>query len=445
MMIITFWGGVILSFLFLLEGMDEKKKIITFWGGVILSFLFLLEGMEYEQNFWDFNLKYPLIFLTLTLLPPTLLSFNQKIFLKNSGKRVVVFICFLLLSLVFWVESFWLFFLFFEISVIPIILIITESGRSKNRLEARKFLFFFTRGSSLIFLIFLIWSIIQGWEMRRWNSFTVIEFNNSLEVFLSLLAILTFFVKIPSLFLHMWLPKAHVEAPVFGSIVLASVILKMGGYGIILFSPLIDFFFSSIISSFFFILFSFYSAFLCYGQKDLKVLIAYSRVNHMALVLIATIVGWSGGILGAILLMLGHGVVSSVLFFLRRSTYNLTSRRSLLILSRSGKDYLVLCIWIFFAFINIGFPPFVNFLGEIYILKIMAYRPYFFLVRIINFFVVGLYGILIVSSIAQRKSQKFSLKRGVRGLREYLILSIVLGHLFCFFILNFFKGGVFYV
>jgi hypothetical protein len=75
----------------------------------------------------------------------------------------------------------------------------------------------------------------------------------------------------------------------------------------------------------------------------------------------------------------------------------------------------------------------------------MAYRPYFFLVRIINFFVVGLYGILIVSSIAQRKSQKFSLLRGVRGLREYLILSVVLGHLFCFFILNFFKGGVFYV
>nr|UMI39142.1 NADH dehydrogenase subunit 4 [Heterochaerus australis] len=280
MMIMTFWGGVMLSFLFLLEGMDEKKKIMTFWGGVMLSFLFLLEGMEYEQNFWDFNLKYPLIFLTLTLLPPTLLSFNQKIFLKNSGKSVVVFICFLLLSLVFWVESFWLFFLFFEISVIPIILMITESGSSKNRLEASKFLFFFTSGSSLIFLIFLIWSMIQGWEMSSWNSFTVMEFNNSLEVFLSLLAILTFFVKMPSLFLHMWLPKAHVEAPVFGSMVLASVMLKMGGYGIILFSPLIDFFFSSMISSFFFILFSFYSAFLCYGQKDLNCLFSVDYLQQ---------------------------------------------------------------------------------------------------------------------------------------------------------------------
>ena len=444
-MVITFWRRVVLTLLFLLEGGKKDKKILTFWRRVVLTLLFLLEGMDVEQNFWDFNFKYPLIFLTITLLPPTILSFNQKYFLSNPEKRTVIFFCFFLLSFVFWVDSFWLFFGFFELSVIPILLIIVSSGSSRKRLEARKFLFIFTRGSSLILLFFLIWTQENRGESRGWLSWPRAKFGEGLESFFPLLVLLTFFVKMPSLFLHMWLPKAHVEAPVFGSIVLARVMLKIGGYGILLFRPLLDYFFSSMGTSFFFLLFSAYSAFICYSQKDLKVLIAYSRVNHMALVLLAMMVGWSYGILGSILLMLGHGVVSSILFFLRRSTYNITSRRSLLIISGRGKDYLILGFWVIFCFINMGFPPFVNFLGEVYILKIMAYSPYFFLLRLVNFFVVGLYGVLILSSIAQRKVQKFSLSMGMGGLSEYLILRVLLGHIFCFLIINFMKGGVFYV
>ena len=90
-----------------------------------------------------------------------------------------------------------------------------------------------------------------------------------------------------------------------------------------------------------------------------------------------------------------------------------------------------------------GFPPFVNFLGEVYILKMMAYNPFFFLLGIVNFFAVGLYGVLIISSLSQRKSQKFSLKKG-RSLREYVVIMVVALHLYCFFLINFFMGGLFY-
>ena len=413
---------------------------IGFWRGVIFSIIIIIESINSNQIFWDLSFKQPLILLSFSLLPPTLLAFNQKSFFNSREKRCLIFFCFFLLVNVFMVDSLWIFFIYFELSIIPILLIISSQGGTKNRLEARKFLFIFTRGSSLIFLFFLLWrERREFWETLSWLPCPFEKRRSNFNFLFSILALLTFFVKMPSLFLHIWLPKAHVEAPVFGSMILARVMLKMGGYGILLFRPLLDYFHSSFFLPFAFFLFSAYSALVCFNQKDLKILIAYSRVNHMALVLIVAIVGWRFGIVGRVLLMLGHGVVSSILFFLRSVSYNNTSRRSLLTISRRGKDYFIISIWIFFTFINIGLPPFVNFLGEVYILKIIVFRPYFFLIGFFNFFLVGLYGILMISRISQRKMQKYSLKNSGGGLREFSVLIVIFIHLYCFRLINLFK------
>ena len=159
----------------------------------------------------------------------------------------------------------------------------------------------------------------------------------------------------------------------------------------------------------------------------------------MALVLLTIIVGWRFGMVGRIFLMLGHGVVSSIIFFLRRVTYNNTSRRSILIISRRGKDYLIISLWVIFTFINIGFPPFINFLGEVYIMKMITFRPFFFFLGFFNFFFVGLYGILIISRISQRKIQKYSLKNRRGGLREFSVLIVIFTHLYCFGLINLLK------
>ena len=440
-MFIRFFRGIFLSLILIIEGEIKISKFIRFFRGIFLSLILIIEGLEYEYFTFDQIIKFPLIFLSISLIPPTIIAFNQKSFLSSGEKGNLVFTCFLMLLIVFWVDSIWFFFIFFELSVVPMLLIVSSVGGTKSRIEARKFLFTFTSGTSLIFLLFLVWRrTLINWETFIWLPSPSQNLSNFFNFFLSFLILLTFFVKIPSLFVHIWLPKAHVEAPVFGSIILARVMLKIGGYGILLFRPLLDFFFSSFFPPFFFICFSAYSAIICFRQKDLKILIAYSRVNHMALVLIASIQGWRLGFFGLLLLMLGHGVISSILFFLARRSYGQTSSRSLIVFSSRGKDYFLILMWIVFAFINIGFPPFLNFLGEVYIIKVVAFNPFLFLTSIFNFFIVGLYGVLIISSITQRKSQKYSIINRSGGLREFIILMVLMGHIYCFLILNMIKG-----
>lgn len=194
-------------------------------------------------------------------------------------------------------------------------------------------------------------------------------FNTSSVSFLFLtILILAFLAKLPLYLLHLWLPKAHVEAPVTGSIVLAGVLLKLGGYGLIRVIPLLEQ--PSSQYSWVWVRWSLIGgailSLFCLRQTDIKILIALSSVRHIALVIrrIFTLSTW--GINGAIIIMIGHGFCSSALFFAANRIYQRLSTRRLFLLKGMLRLAPPIALWWFLlSTSNMAVPPSLNLLGEI--------------------------------------------------------------------------------
>ena len=398
----------------------------------------------------DFQLETSLVILTLGLWIPTTLRVFQTSFIKNKNMALdYLFNLFVILLLIFFSKRLLTFFIFFELSVIPIIIIIFLGGRTKTKGEASFFLFLFT-GLRAFFLLFFIsfFALKNSGDLNLILSFSYeriskVEFSWFLSNFFRFVIILSLLVKLPIFFFHMWLPKAHVEAPVFGSIILARVILKLGGFGIYLLRRMLLF------NNFILLLvriipyLCFLSGISCYSQKDLKVLIALSRVNHIRFFLIGFICLQSQSIWGGLMLILGHGVVSSIIFYFRSIVYSLSSSRRIFFSKNFGRNVLLSSIWIFLIFLNGGFPPFLRFLGEIRIIKIFIENPIIIFFLFLNFILVGLYRVLILRHLRERKRLKPNLN-SQGGLNEWTVLIVRFLHLMLLYVLSF-SQRIFYL
>nr|YP_007474876.1 NADH dehydrogenase subunit 4 [Phyxioschema suthepium]AFC77864.1 NADH dehydrogenase subunit 4 [Phyxioschema suthepium] len=289
------------------------------------------------------------------------------IFISSFNMKQIYFFISLILFLLlitFLSSNTILFFISFETVLIPTLLIITMKGKSPERIQAGIYLILYTMFGSFPLLLSIIF-------YSNLSSFPYIFVNPSFPSF-TIFFSLAFLIKFPMFLFHLWLPKAHVEAPLEGSMILAATLLKLGGYGLIRFIPFI--FKPHPILSPTIISISLMGALLtslnCIRQKDIKALIAYSSVAHMALSIAAIFSFKSYGMNSAILMMFAHGLTSSALFFLVTIIYNHSHSRNILIF----KGLLIISpnitFWFFILLmLNLSAPPSINIISEILIMK----------------------------------------------------------------------------
>lgn len=260
------------------------------------------------------------------------------------------------------------FYFLFELTVLPIFLVISGWGYQPERLSAGIRIFFYTLGGSLPLLGWTLFIIKSNWIFGVCSGFRILRSRGNIVWGFILFCSAGVLVKLPIFLGHLWLPRAHVEAPVEGSIILASVILKLGGFGLYFLRPFI-FRSASRLESFLLRLRLGGGALrglLAIIQTDLKVFIAYSSVRHIGLALGGFLVGKEISLLSFLGVLLSHGFVSSGLFFTSNIAYNVANSRNFLIVkSLLCRNYLY-CIVIFIIAVgNMGGPPRGNLLREL--------------------------------------------------------------------------------
>nr|AEP27566.1 NADH dehydrogenase subunit 4 [Melanobaris laticollis] len=377
------------TYCFSLDLLSFSMIMLSFW---ICSLMILASEMLYKNNFyWDLFLIM-MIFLMLSL-----------------------FISFYSLNL-------FIFYIFFEMSLIPTFILIIGWGNQPERVMAGIYLMFYTMFMSLPMLLGLFFLY------KSFNSMEFYFLKSFYSVFLYFCINMVFFVKIPMFFIHLWLPKAHVEAPISGSMILAGVMLKLGGYGLLRVMKI--FIETGVKLNLGFIIISLIGglivSFICIRQSDLKMLIAYSSVSHMGMVLagILTLNLW--GMWGSLILMVAHGLCSSGLFCVANLVYERTGSRSIFLNKGLMNIFPSLSLWWFLLCVsNMAAPPSLNLLGEILLINsLVMYSKISILCCFFLVFYSAVYSLFLYSY-----TQHGSFYSGIYScfqinIREYLLLFL---------------------
>nr|YP_002327450.1 NADH dehydrogenase subunit 4 [Scarus ghobban]ACJ45005.1 NADH dehydrogenase subunit 4 [Scarus ghobban] len=322
----------------------------------------------------------PLLVLSCWLLPLMILASQNHLALEPiSRQRTYISLMITLqafLILAFGATERIMFYVMFEATLIPTLFLITRWGNQAERLNAGTYFLFYTLAGSLPLLVALLvmhntTGSLSTLTLQFTPTFTSTSYANKACWVACLMA---FLVKMPLYGVHLWLPKAHVEAPVAGSMVLAAVLLKLGGYGIMRVLTILEPLTKEM--SYPFIILALWGIIMtgsiCLRQTDLKALIAYSSVSHMGLVVAGILSQTPWGLTGALILMIAHGLTSSALFCLANTNYERTHSRTM-VLARGLQMALPLMAtsWFIASLANLALPPLPNLMAELMVISTM--------------------------------------------------------------------------
>lgn len=311
-----------------------------------------------------------LVILTTFMTMISLIGLTEKRDLKN----LVISVLFLEMTMVavFLCLDAIIFYLFWELSLVPMLYIIGAWGGNLRIYASIKF-FLYTFTGSLVMLVGMLFLGYVYYQTTGNWSFSLLDWNMLLlpfdmQLWLFVAFFLGFAIKVPMVPFHTWLPYAHGQAPTIGSVILAAVLLKMGTYGFIRFSlPLFPdatayFVIPMAILALIAII---YTAMVAYAQEDMKQVIAYSSVSHMGVIILGTFALNVEGIGGSIFLMISHGIVSGALFMLVGVIYD---RRHTKLISEFGGLAKVMpnyaTIFAVMLMASVGLPLTIGFVGE---------------------------------------------------------------------------------
>jgi NADH-quinone oxidoreductase subunit M len=289
-------------------------------------------------------------------------------------KNMIITLLFLQMTMVgvFVALDAMIFYLFWELSLVPMLYIIGAWGGPRRIYASVKF-FLYTFAGSLVMLVGMLFMAYFYYQATGQWSFAILDWYRlilpeNFQIWIFIAFFFGFAIKVPMFPFHTWLPYAHGQAPTIGSVILAAILLKMGTYAFIRFSlplfPDASVFFMYPIAVLAIIMII-YTAMVAYAQKDIKQVVAYSSVSHMGVIILGTFALNVEGISGSIFLMIAHGVVSGALFLLVGVIYD---RRHTKLMSEFGGLASVMprfaTIFGIMMMASVGLPLTINFVGE---------------------------------------------------------------------------------